>query len=246
MRATFLGALLLPALLLSIACGLRPANAPPTADLAVTIPWPDQEQALYNVLDNNHKDKVLGHQTLSVSRQDSRYELAQHYEGKNPQGQQGTDDSSVFVDAQTLKPVSFHRKLVLKNQTLEVKGEYDATTGVVNITQVTGGKDRPVPLRLSKNYYDNDTSLFLWRALPFAQGYTAAYWTVLTGSHSEAIVQITITEEQITVPAGTFQTWKLEVRSAGVKQFAWFADTPRHPLVQYNNSIQLFQLTALQ
>jgi hypothetical protein len=240
MRAAVLAALLLPALLFGIAC-LQAAKPPPTADLAVTVPWHDQEQTQYVLLDRKGT-KEIGQGTLSVSKQGDQYELGQHFE--NSSGE--TDDSSVFVNAQTLKPLSFHRKQALKNQTQEVKGDYDAVTGIVNITEVTGDKDRPVPLRLGSNYYDNDTALFLWRTIPFAAGYTAAYRTVLTGNRSQAIVQIEVTgKEEVTVPAGTFQAWKLEIRSSGVKQFAWFADTPEHPLVQYNNSIQLFQLKAL-
>jgi hypothetical protein len=241
MRAAVFAALLLPALLFGIAC-LAPAKTPPTADLAITVPWPDQEQAQYVLLDRK-SNKELGQGTLSVSRQGDQYELGQLFD--NSSGE--TDDSSVFVNAQTLKPVSFHRKQALKNQTQEVKGDYDAAKGVANITEVTGGKDRPVPLRLGSNYYDNDTSLFLWRAVPFAMGYTAAYLTVLTGNTSQAIVQIEVTgKEEVTVPAGTFQTWKMEIRSAGEKQFAWIADTPDHRLVQYENSIYTFKLTALQ
>jgi hypothetical protein len=240
MRAAVVAALLLPALLFSVAC-LQPAKPPPTADLAIAIPWPDQEQAHYVLLDRK-SNKEMGQGTLSVSKQGDQYELGQHFD--NSSGE--TDDSSVFVNAQTLKPVSFSRKQALKNQTQEVKGDYDSVKEIVNITEVTGGKDRPVPLRLGSNYYDNDTALFLWRTIPFAEGYTAAYRTVLTGNRSQAIVQIVVTgKEEVTVPAGTFQAWKLEIRSSGVKQYAWFADTPQHPLVQYNNSIQLFQLTAL-
>ena len=240
-RSALLAALLLPALLAGLACGLQPKKAPPTADLAITIPWPDREQAHYQLLDRKSK-KEMGVGTLSVTKQGDQYELTQKFEGEEG----SSDESTVTVDAQTLKPLTFHRKLVLPNQTEEVKGDYDAVQGVANITEVKGEDDRPVPLRLGKNYYDNDTSLFLWRAIPFAEGYTAAYFTVLTGSGTQAIVEIEITgKEEVTVPAGTFQAWKMEVRSSGVKQFAWFADTPQHPLVQYNNSIQLFQLTAL-
>lgn len=241
MRAAVLAALLLPALLFSIAC-LQPAKPPPTADLAITVPWPGQEQAQYVLLDGKSK-KELGLGTLSVSKQGDQYELGQHFDNSGGE----TDDSSVFVNAQTLKPVSFHRKQALKNQTQEVKGDYDAAKGVANIIEVAGGKDRPVPLRLGSNYYDNDTSLFLWRAIPFATGYKAAYLAVLTGNRSQAIVQIEVTgKEEVAAPAGTFQAWKLEIRSSGEKQFAWFADTLDHRLVQYENRIYIFQLTALQ
>ena len=240
-RSALVAALLLPALLAGLACGLQPDKPPPTADLAITIPWPDQEQAHYQLLDRKSK-KEMGEGTLSVTKQGDQYELSQSFQG----AEGSSDESTVTVDAQTLKPLSFHRKLVLPNQTEEVEGDYDAALGVVNITEVKGEEDRPVPLRLAKNYYDNDTSLFLWRAIPFAEGYTAAYYTVLTGSRAQAVVEIEVTgKEEVTVPAGTFQAWKMEIRSSGVKQFAWFADTPQRPLLQYNNSFQLFQLTAL-
>jgi hypothetical protein len=241
MRHAFLLALLLPALIASLACGLQPERPPPTADLPITIPWADQEQARYQLLDRKSEEE-MGTGTLSVARQGDTYELSQSFQGTDG----SSDESTVTVDAQTLKPLSFHRTLMLKNQTEEVEGDYDAAKGVANITEVSGDEDRPVPLRLGDHYYDNDTLLFLWRTIPFAEGYTAAFRTVLTGNATQKIVEIEIIgKEQITVPAGTFQAWKMESRSSGVKQFAWFADTPQHPLLQYNNSIQLLQLMAL-
>jgi hypothetical protein len=240
MRAV-LALLLMPALLVGISC-LSPKPPPPTSDLAITVPWPDQEQSHYVLLDRKSNEQ-MGEGTLSVTKQDGQYEMRQTFVGseKHP----GTDISTVDVDAETLKPISFHRKQDLPNQTQEVKGDYDYIKGIANITEVTGGKDRPVPLRLPNNYYDNDTAVFLWRTIPFVEGYTTAYRTVLTGSASQAVVQLKVLgKEEVTVPAGTYQAWKLEIRSSGVKQFAWFADTPQRPLVQYNNSFQLFQLTG--
>ncbi len=238
MRAVF-ALLLIPALLAGISC-LSPKPPPPTADLTITVPWPDQEQSHYVLLDRKSK-KQIGEGMLTVTKQEGQYEMRQQFVGQ----EDSSDSSTVDVDTETLKPISFHRRLDLPNQTQEVKGDYDYVKGTANITEVTGGKDRPVPLRLGANYYDNDTSLFLWRTIPFAEGYTIAYRTVLTGSRTQAIVQLEVLgKEEVTVPAGTFQAWKLEIRSSGVKQFAWFADTPQRPLVQYNNSIQLFQLTG--
>jgi hypothetical protein len=239
-----LALLLLPALLASVSC-LSPKPAPPTSDLTITVPWPDREQSRYLLLDRKSKEQQ-GLGTLTVTAQEGQYEMRQDFVGTAEDFRDTRDSSTVDVDSQTLKPISFHRLREEPNQTEEVKGDYDFVKGVANITQVTDGKDRPVPLRLGDNYYDNDTSLFLWRTIPFATGYTIAYRTVLTGSRTQAVVQLEVLDkEEVTVPAGTFQAWKLEIRSAGVKQFAWFADTPQRPLLQYNNSIQLLQLTEL-
>jgi hypothetical protein len=194
------------------------------------------------LLDQKSK-KRIGEGTWSVAKEDGQYELRQDFVADNDKG---TDSSTVDVDAENLKPISFHRRQDLPNQTQEVKGDYDYIKGVVNIIQVEDNKNRPVPMRLPDNYYDNDTAVFLWRTIPFAEGYTIAYRTVLTGSASQAVVQLIVDgKEQVTVPAGTFDAWKLEIRSSGVKQFVWITDTPQHFIVQYNNSIQLFQLTAL-
>ncbi len=241
MRAALLALIVLPCMLAAISC-LAPKPPPPTSDLSITIPWPGQEVSHYVLLDQKSL-KQTGDGTLSITKVDGEYEMRQQFVAVD---NKGTDSSTVDVDAQTLKPISFHRKLQIPNQTQEVRGDYDYINGVVNIIQVSDGNDRPIPMRLPTNYYDNDTAVFLWRTIPFAEGYTTAYRTVLTGSASQAVVQIIVgPKEQVTVPTGTFQAWKVEIRSSGVKQFAWFADTPQRPMVQYNNSIQLFQLTAL-
>jgi hypothetical protein len=117
---------------------------------------------------------------------------------------------------------------------------------VVTIVEVKDDGERPVPHRLKSDYYDNDSSLFLWRSLNFVVGFTANYHTIVTGSGEQPVLHLEITrKEQITVPAGTFNTWRLEIQGPDVKQVAWFADTPERPLVQYDNSIALFQLTTV-
>ena len=231
---------LLAGLLLALACA--PEEDVITQDIVSTIPWPDQERAEYVLLDREGEEE-LGSGVLTVTRQDGRFELRLDFEGDET----NIDKSTVLVDAETLKPTSIHRERVIDDDTETLDAEYDDVEGVVRITVKTGDDDpRQVPLRLKENYYDNDSSLYLWRTIDFQDGYEAAYRTVVTGGGVLQVVKLKVTgKESVTVPAGTYQAWRLEIRSSRGKHVAWFADTPERPLVQYDNSLQLFQLVAV-
>ena len=230
---------LLAGLLLALACA--PQEDVITQDIVSTIPWPDQERAEYVLLDRDGEEEQ-GSGVLTVARQDGRFELRLRFEGDET----NIDNSTVLVDAETLKPISIHRERVIDNDTETLDATYDNVEGVVNIKATSGGDERKIPVRLKENSYDNDSSLYLWRTIDFQEGYEAAYRTVVTGGGVLQVVRLKVTgKESVTVPAGTFQAWRLEIRAADRKQIAWFADTPQRPLVQYDNSRQLFQLTAL-
>ena len=58
---------------------------------------------------------------------------------------------------------------------------------------------------------------------------------------------VKVTEkETVEVPAGTFQAWRLEIRSSGGKQKAWYADTETRPLVRYDNGDLVFELVSIE
>jgi hypothetical protein len=53
-----------------------------------------------------------------------------------------------------------------------------------------------------------------------------------------------VDSEQVTVPAGTYQAWKLEIDSGGETQTAWYAADATHLLLRYDNGQQLFELKS--
>ena len=64
------------------------------------------------------------------------------------------------------------------------------------------------------------------------------------GGESQVVSLLVDRQEEITVPAGTFTTWRVMMRTDDVQQVIWFAVTPDHVMVQYDNSLgQLIQLT---
>lgn len=219
-----------------------------TQDIVTTIPWPDHEEADYAVYDRDDKDleELLQNGTLIVDRTGDQYELQISFEGVAGANIQGTDETSVLVDAMTLKPDFVQRERHLEGEDSIVEGTYDHETEVLVIKFTEDGEERTLPIRLDReNYYDNDESLFIWRTIPFAENYKANYNTVLPNVRSIQGVTIEVkAREEITIPAGTFDTWRLEIGGeAGLHQVAWFATTPDHRLVKYDNSQQLFVLT---
>ena len=234
MRPVLLAATLVTVLLLATACAEEASVF--TRDIVSTIPWPDEERAEYVLLDRDG-DEVRGQGVLSVTRQDGQFELRLRFESER-----GSDESVLLVDATTLKPASVRLEARREEETDVIQGEYDPVEGIVRITE---GEERTVPLRLEEHYYDNESSLFLWRTIPFEEGYQARYHSVLTNQRRQPVVTVRVVgREEVTVPAGTFEAWRVEIRFDGVEQVAWYADTPERRLLQYDNSIFLFQLTS--
>ncbi len=235
-KLLFVTALVLAAT--GLVSGCLEAKKVPTQDLPVAPPWQASESLEYVLLDRGDGEEV-GRGTLEVAAQEGQYEFSQRF-GND----EDYDNSSIVVDADTLKPISGDRDRLVDGERIRLTSEYDVAENTVTITEIEeDGEERAIPHRLKRNYYDNDSSLFLWRALRFTEGFEANYYTVVTGSGEQHIIHIEVVrKERITVPGGTFNTWRLEIEGTDRKQVAWYADTPERPLVQYDNSVQFFQL----
>jgi len=232
--------LLAPLLLgaaIAVACTSEP---PPTMDIVDNIPWSDGEQLQYTLLENDGGDAV-GSGTLSATLTGHIWELRLNFEGR-----ESTDESQVTVDFETLKPSISRRRIETPDRTEEATGEYDTKQNVVRITQIVNGDESGGPRRLEEHYYDNESSLYLWRTIPFAEGYKASYRSVLVNRGNQPVVTLEVVgREEVTVPAGTFDTWKLEIRWESRKQTAWFADDAARTLVKYDNTDTVFELLEL-
>jgi hypothetical protein len=158
------------------------------------------------------------------------YVLGTRYESPNG----NSDTTTVVVDAMTLKPISSLREIDNDNPDDEDRIEVQYTEEGALIS--TGEGDRQSGLTVEEHSYDNDTSLFLWRTIAFAEGYEASYITVITNQRSEQQVILRVPgKETVTVPAGQFEAWRVDVITSNARQTAWYADTPTRPLVRYDN-----------
>jgi hypothetical protein len=235
-------ALLLPALsavlLAAVACTNNEDVV--TQDIVTNIPWVDGERTEYAVFDDEGEDEV-GTGVIAATLQGDRYLLSLSY-----QGETSTDDSELVVEATTLKPFTLRREVHTDTADQLLEGDYDPDEMVVTITKKEDDKDEETTVRrLKEHYYDNESSVFLWRTIPFAEGYEASYHAAVLNLGRNATVTLKVVgKEEITVPAGTFNTWVVEIEAGGAKQKAWFADSPAHWLVQYDNTLNVFRLKS--
>jgi hypothetical protein len=217
------------------------------SDIVSTIPWADGEQLKYVILDNEGEDVLLTGD-MSATLMGAEYELNLIFE--DAEGQ--TDESTVMVDAETMKPSFVRREITCGEDRQLIEGEYekDAEDGddVLNITEIDqDGDERTLPLRLEEPYYDNESSLYLWRTVSFEAGYEADYNTVIAAQGVQHDVNVQVDgQEEVEINLGTFDAWYMEIRSESRTQRLWFSDSPERFLLQYDNSRgQLFQLAEL-
>jgi hypothetical protein len=177
----------------------------------------------------------LGEAVLGVDIEDGGTRLWQEFIAEEAE-----DRTSVLVDSGTLKPISSEREIQ----------EPDGDEEVIEVEYTEDGAlirqgDRQSGLSVPEHSYDNDTSLFLWRTLPFEEGYEASYITIITNFRSSQKVNLRVVRlESVTVPAGTFEAWRLVITTSNARQIAWFANTPERQLVRYDNDRDLvFELT---
>ena len=220
------------------------ACAQEEGDIVYNIPWSDEERAEYILLDHSSQEEC-GTGTLTVERQGDRYQFVLSFINE-----ENSDVSTVIVDDETLQPFSVRRERVINGETEAVEGEYDRDEKVIRVVEYTGDDDpREVPRRLDEEvYYDNESSIFIWRTIRFEEGYEAKYNTVLV-NQGGALREIRLRvreKEEITVPAGTFLAWRVDINADDVEQVAFFADTPEHQLLFYDNSLQIFQLVSFE
>jgi hypothetical protein len=212
----------LPLLLAAAACSSGASI--PTSDVAGSVPWATGETLSYSV--TNKKGDALGKIVLAIEPQGNTTKLSQHFEGTSTK-----DDIDLIVDSRTLKPVSSTREIITARDDEKIEVTYTQEGALIR-----QGDEKQSGLSVPEHSYDNDSSLFLWRTLPFAEGYHARYITIVTNRRSRADVDLRVLgKESVRVSAGTFTAWRLEIRATGVKQIAWYADTPARTLVRYDN-----------
>ena len=128
-----------------------------------------------------------------------------------------------------------------KNGEITQKAEY--IDGKVHFT--FPGKKKTVNLS-GKNYYDLHTLALVFRTFPFGQEEKVDFQVVMDGDRGGPVGTFSmfvqeITREQVTVPAGVYDCYKLEMGVGGVagifarsyRYYFWYTAEEPHFLVRY-------------
>lgn len=242
----FAGALLLGAL----ASGCAATRSGEEAGIAVArIPFACGESAHYELQEIDGTPVASG--TFDVLCEGETLLLAQSFQtvgssGGEAGGSAIADASQVVVDGATMAPLSSSRKATRAGEAERWAAAYTADLSAVEFTHVEPSGDvEERGLQLGANAYENESALWLWRTLALDEGYDEQYVSVSAVSRSQITVRLTVVgRERIEVPAGVFETWRLQVRSGRATRVAWIGIDPPHALVQWDNGEQVFRLLS--
>ncbi|MDA0352369.1 MAG: hypothetical protein O3A10_09185 [Chloroflexi bacterium] len=196
---------------------------------------------------------LVGDGELTTRLEGTRWILEQRFEGLAEDGRNApTDLISLAVDAATLAPFGAIRAAEHEGDDgLANVDSYDwsyATGGeedLLTVTRDSNGKLRTNELRLRDNYYDNESSLWLWRSLDFNEELDLNYVSMNPIERKQQTVNVqTPARETIEVPAGSFEAWRVIVRNGRAIRSAWINVEAPHQLLQWDNGDLIFRLTA--
>ncbi|MCH7999981.1 MAG: DUF3108 domain-containing protein [Chloroflexi bacterium] len=204
------------------------------------IPWEAPEEARYRLMDG---DDVRGSAILRIEIRDGKVIFTQEFESE-----EFSDEVEAMVDGETMRPRSVQRVVDGPEGVRRWQVEYE--DGSALVVQRTEDDDRRDEFAVPTRSYDSWTDVFLWRTIDFREGYEATYADVLSATLAKPQVisqSLKVTgKETVEVPAGTFETWRLEIRSSDGTQRAWYADTETRPLIRYDNGSLTFELLSLR
>lgn len=215
--------------------GSQPTSEP----IVARIPWSGYEEASYVLVDDDGQEVARG--VFTIQQEDDRYRLSQRFQSTT-----ATDETVALVGADDLAPIEVER--VINGRPGELRFQVNYVGGIAEVIRTTADERRSDQLNVPPNAYDMASSLFLWRTIPFAPGYEVTYTNMMTAvqerSRRASVTLRVAGKERVRVPAGTFEAWRVEVRSGG-RDIAWYAVDDGHPLVMYDNGEQTFLLEAL-
>ena len=222
--ATLLGVvLLLPLVVLLAACSTS-AGGGGTDDIVSQVRLVDGERFVYRLLDLD--GELVGRGTFTTTRNGDTFELRQSYADLAPAGAGSVvDESLVVVDAATLQPVTMQR-------TIQPRGGDDARTG---------------ELRLREHYYEDQSSLWLWRTLAFDEDLELRYTAVDPREGSQVTAALMQVDRQLReTPAGSFDSWVIQIRTGRETVNVWVHVQPPHEVVRFDNGRLFFELESVE
>jgi hypothetical protein len=199
-------------------------------------PWKDGDKAVYDWV--NQSGNKIGTSVLSFAKDGTAWVLtATDKIGSLDQ------TNAVRVDGSTLKPLGEEKRVKAQGTDATVTTTYQ--NGKLEIKATVNGEPKSATMDVPSDSLDNDQLIATLRALKFADGYEGKYVNVNGGSATKLNTTVRVVgKEKVTVPAGSFDAWKVELDFAGqAKQYAWYQVEAPSQLVQYDNGATKMVLT---
>lgn len=224
--------------------------APKTSAVFAAAPWRGGERHEYRLL--NSAGEEIGRGVLTTKVEGDRLVLGQLYTGTRvPEGggEPVRDEVALTVEAGTLRPVQGVRSTsggATGTQPSRTTWEYGVDAGKTRLaTRVerSSGKPEEHSQSVRDLAYDNESALWLWRGIAFAEGYDESYASMNPFERTQQTVSLRVPQrEQIEVPAGKFDAWRILLRNGRAVRTAWISSTSPHQIVRWDNGDVIFEL----
>ena len=136
-----------------------------------------------------------------------------------------TSYSEVLCETDSFKPIESLWKHSLLG---EAQAKYSDSSVTVNVA----GKDNQFTIDFTPPAFDNEQCVELFRRLPLAEGYKTTLTVITSLGGSKIMLPATVSKiETLTVPAGTFECYKLEL--AVVAQTFWISTDEHRYVVRF-------------
>jgi hypothetical protein len=219
------------------ACGVAPTSTPAPSALGFgPVPWQNGATASYEWLDQSGAQ--IGTSEFEFSLNTGVWTITEK------DAISGLDQTSEMqIDAATLAPLGETKTIHTANSDVQLTTQYQ--NGKLSIQAVVNGQSKTASLDVPANPVDNDQLLMTLRALAFAQGTTASYMVIVAQNALKVDTTVTVQgQETVTVPAGDFECWRVEIAAGQTKQAAWYQVAAPNMLVQYDNGTTRMVLTS--
>jgi hypothetical protein len=229
MKKSIFAIFLLIALLVISACSSATTTTTPVTGLGFApAPWSNGETTNYDWLDDASGNRI-GTSTITITQQTTNWIIKEV-----DLIAQEDQTIEMTINGETLKAVGEQKTIKTPGNDISLSSVYSA--GKVDITADVNGTQKTASVDVPQNAVDNDQLLMSLRALPFSEGYKATYVIINTMNATLTNGNFTVQpQETVTVPAGSFNTWKVEMNFGQTTQYAWYEVDSPHTLVKYDN-----------
>jgi len=233
------------ALLLSICLALVACGPTVPVITVAQIPWADGETTSYAVQDSQGTE--LGTLNMTIQREGEHYLMPSFTMMGNT-----TDDITIAMNADDLKPISETRTInvplggALPQGLYEVRATYEDSNKVTIDADLPGDHhEGPYVFNIPADSYSNDQVWYLFRTLPFEEGYAGRYTNIIiwTNYQTPAATITVVGNETLETPAGIFDCHKLELSVLSLTIYFWYGVEAPHYLVKYQKGDTILLLT---
>jgi len=234
------------------ACG-GSAN-PKLVKVVSNVPWTGNETINYNIVDQGGDLTGRCQLDTKVETAPGRTTLVQDCAnaGDKEPGRY-RDDRTAIVESQTLKPISATR--TTSDAQKHTQTTFTSTYGPTQVkfqandNGTLHGTTRDLPKPSDKSpdpgYYDDEELFWIVRGITFEKGWEGAYIDVNASNGQTITAQFKVDDqEKVTVPAGTYTTWKVQLSTSSVTQFFWIDASSPHLVIQAVVEDTTYKLTS--